>query len=261
MKSKAHLASHPLHPILVSFPIAFFIGAFLFDLFGIITNRPPFSQVAYYLDIAGIAGALVAAVPGAIDYFMTIPPKSSAKKRGSKHAIINLVNVGIFAYAWFYRRHETADPYLILGLEAIGVVLLSIAGWMGGTLVHRNQIGIDHRYANAGKWQQEYINTDEKRVKVANTGEIRLNAMKLMHINGQRIVIGNIEKGHVAFNDHWTHRGASLADGALICGTVQCPWHGSQFDTTNGEVKAGPAKEKIETYRLEEDNGKIYLIL
>ena len=71
MKSKAHLASHPLHPILVSFPIAFFIGAFLFDLFGIITNRPPFSQVAYYLDIAGIAGALVAAVPGAIDYFMT----------------------------------------------------------------------------------------------------------------------------------------------------------------------------------------------
>jgi uncharacterized membrane protein/nitrite reductase/ring-hydroxylating ferredoxin subunit len=261
MKSKAHLASHPLHPILVSFPIAFFIGAFAFDLFGIITNRPTLSTVAYYLDIAGIIGALAAAVPGAIDYFMTIPPNSSAKKRGSQHAIINLINVGLFTYAWFYRRDASANPYFILGMEAIGVLLLSIAGWMGGTLVHRNQIGIDHRYANAAKWQQEYINTNEKRVKVAKAGEIKINAMKLLHINGQRIVIGNTEKGHVAFSDHCTHKGASLADGSLICGTVQCPWHGSQFDTYNGDVKAGPAKEKIEIYKLEEANGNIFLLL
>jgi uncharacterized membrane protein/nitrite reductase/ring-hydroxylating ferredoxin subunit len=261
MKSKAHLASHPLHPILVSFPIAFFTGAFVFDLFGVISNRPALSLVAYYLDIAGIIGALAAAVPGAIDYFMTIPPESSAKKRGTQHAIINLVNLGIFTYVWFYRRDASANPYLILGLEAIGVILLSIAGWMGGTLVHRNQIGIDHRYANAAKWNQEYINTEDKKIKVARVGEIKINAMKLMHINGKRIVIGNTEKGHVAFSDHCSHKGASLADGSMICGTVQCPWHGSQFDTNSGEVKAGPAKEKIDTYTLQEANGNIYLLL
>jgi nitrite reductase/ring-hydroxylating ferredoxin subunit len=47
----------------------------------------------------------------------------------------------------------------------------------------------------------------------------------------------------------------------MMCGTVQCPWHGSQFDVRNGEVKAGPAKERINTYLVREEGGKLYLDL
>jgi nitrite reductase/ring-hydroxylating ferredoxin subunit len=47
----------------------------------------------------------------------------------------------------------------------------------------------------------------------------------------------------------------------MICGTVQCPWHGSQFDVHTGEVKAGPANEKINIYNVEETEGKVFLIL
>jgi nitrite reductase/ring-hydroxylating ferredoxin subunit len=132
---------------------------------------------------------------------------------------------------------------------------------MGGTLVHRNQIGIDHRYANAGKWKEEYIEAAGERIEVATTAELKPNALKLVHVKNQRIAIGRTEKGYVAFSDHCTHRGGSLADGALICGTVQCPWHGSQFDVETGAVKAGPAKEKITTYKVEETDGKIFLLL
>ena len=42
-------------------------------------------------------------------------------------------------------------------LEAAGVGLLTAGGWMGGTLVNRNQIGVDHRYAHAGKWQEQEV--------------------------------------------------------------------------------------------------------
>ncbi|MET0167857.1 MAG: Rieske 2Fe-2S domain-containing protein [Vicinamibacterales bacterium] len=42
-----------------------------------------------------------------------------------------------------------------------------------------------------------------------------------------------------------------MSDGVLMCGTVQCPWHGSQFDVQTGEVKCGPAKENIATYLIE----------
>ena len=67
------------------------------------------------------------------------------------------------------------------------------------------------------------------------------------------------ETEYLAFDDHCTHRGGSLAGGSMICGTVQCPWHGSQFDISSGEVKAGPAREKIATYPVEERDGKVFL--
>ena len=98
-------------------------------------------------------------------------------------------------------------------------------------------------------------------IKSNLSNELKIDQMKLIHVNGLRIVIGKTENGLVAFDDRCTHRGASLADGVMICGTVQCPWHGSQFDTTNGHVKAGPADKKITIYRLEEREGNVYLKL
>ena len=89
MRSKAHFKSHPLHPILVAFPIAFFIGAFVFDLLSVLFGREVFWQTGNYMAIAGIAGALLAAIPGIIDYFYSVPPKSSAKKRATQGNLAN----------------------------------------------------------------------------------------------------------------------------------------------------------------------------
>ena len=75
--------------------------------------------------------------------------------------------------------------------------------------------------------------------------------MKLVHVDDQRIVVARTERGHAAFQDRCTHRGGPLSDGVLICGTVQCPWHGSQFDVQTGEVKCGPAEQPIQTYDIE----------
>jgi nitrite reductase/ring-hydroxylating ferredoxin subunit len=85
--------------------------------------------------------------------------------------------------------------------------------------------------------------------------------MKLLHIGNQRIVLARTEQGFVAFEDHCTHRGGSLADGVLICGTVQCPWHGSQFDVRAGALKSGPAGEGIHVYQVEERGGEVCLML
>jgi nitrite reductase/ring-hydroxylating ferredoxin subunit len=90
--------------------------------------------------------------------------------------------------------------------------------------------------------------------------ELEIDQMKLLHVDGQRIVLARTEEGYVAFDDHCTHRGASLADGSMICGTVQCPWHGSQFDVRTGSVRAGPAEEGIGTHRVEESGGEVRLV-
>jgi uncharacterized membrane protein/nitrite reductase/ring-hydroxylating ferredoxin subunit len=260
MRSTANFKSHPLHPIFVVFPIAFFIGTFIFDILGIITGHDMYYKVSYYMQISGIIGALIAAIPGAIDYFKTVPPKSSGKKRATQHALLNITNLALFFIAWLLKRNNI-NAYIILSVEAAGIVLLFIAGWLGGTLVYRNQIGVDHRYASAGKWKDEYRQSDHKQIEVADADELKTNQIKLVHVNKKRIAIGKTENGYVAFDDRCTHKGGSLADGAMICGTVQCPWHGSQFDVYTGTLKAGPAKENIITYMLSEKDGKIYLNL
>lgn len=259
MKSKAHIKGHPLHPILIVFPVAFFIGAFITDVLAALSGSTVYWQFGKYLELGGIIGALAAAIPGIIDFLYTVPPKSSAKSRAAKHGLLNVTMLLLFIGAFFFRGYEIS--LTIIAIEAFGVILMSIAGWMGGTLVHRNQIGVDPRYANAGKWKESYFNQTSGWIEVADLNELQSDQMKLLHFSDKRVVLGRTAEGYVAFDDRCTHKGASLAGGAMISGTVQCPWHGSQFDTESGEVKTGPACDGISVYKVEEKNDKVYVKL
>jgi uncharacterized membrane protein/nitrite reductase/ring-hydroxylating ferredoxin subunit len=248
MRSKARIKSHPLHPILVGFPITFFISTLLFDVVGLWRGNESFLQTGFYLHLLAIISAIVAAIPGLIDYLKVIPPRSSAKKRGTQHALLNSSALLIFIGTWVDKNSHDPGLTLILLFEFLAVILLGIGGWLGGTLVHRNQIGIDHRYADAGKWIEKDIEGTDDLIKVDGANDLKVNQMMLIHANDKRIVLGRTEHEFVAFDDFCTHRGGSLADGAMICGTVQCPWHGSQFDCKTGAVKAGPAKQAVMVY-------------
>jgi len=263
MKSKASFRSHPIHPALVHFPLAFLIGAFGFDLAGNWTGTPALWTTGAYLAAAGVISALVAAIPGFLDYFYTVPPKSSGKRRATRHMIINLAAVALFALAWGLRLPVSAEPAApILLLEAAGTLCLLAGGYLGGVLVSRNQIGVDHRYAAAGKWREQRLRTEQGGpVVVAQAAELLVDQMKLIHLDGRRIVVARTEEGYTAFDDRCTHRGASLADGTMISGTVQCPWHGSQFDVHTGAVCGGPAREPVHTYRVEQQGTDILLYL
>jgi len=259
MRSKASIKGHPIHPILVSFPIAFFTGAFILDFINVFTDNKNYSQAAIYLTTGGIIFGILAAIPGIIDYIFTVPPASSANKRATKHGLLNSCVILIFFTTLLLRIKTDINLFVILGLESVGIILLSFAGWLGGTLIVRNQIGVDHRYANAGKWNEESINTLSNFIELKGLEKLKINQMRLLHVNGKRIVVARTESEYVAFDDFCTHRGGSLADGVMICGTVQCPWHGSQFDIKTGSVKAGPADDRIKTYRIEVNNQKFIL--
>jgi uncharacterized membrane protein/nitrite reductase/ring-hydroxylating ferredoxin subunit len=261
MKSRANIKGHPIHPMLIPFPVAFFTGTLIFDILGLVYDNPNYWNIGKYLELSGIIGATLAAIPGVIDYFFTVPPDSSAKKRASLHGLTNISMLIIFCIAAFYRRTTDPIPGVVIALETAGFALMAIAGWMGATLVYRNQIGVDPRYAEAGKWKEQRVEHSSEPIFVATMDELKLNQMKLIHVGNKRIVLAKTENGYVAFNDRCTHKGGSLAGGSMMCGTVQCPWHGSQFDVHNGTVKAGPANNKIEVYRISELQGKVYLTL
>src|SRR3954467_13096796 len=175
MRSKASIKSHPLHPILVCFPLAFYIGTLLFDSLAIIKDEVAFGLTGQYLHSAGLIAAVCAAIPGIIDFTYTVPPNSSAKKRAAAHGILNTLALLIFVAALICKHIDNLSPYVVIGLEVTGVIITAWAGWLGGTLVHRNQIGIDIRYANAGKWNEKFIGEETGRIEVGSVDELTIN--------------------------------------------------------------------------------------
>jgi nitrite reductase/ring-hydroxylating ferredoxin subunit/uncharacterized membrane protein len=261
MRSFASYRGHPIHPAIVVFPFAFLTGAFVSHALAILLDRPSFWTTGGHLAVAGIVAGLVAAIPGLLDYLVTVPPHSSGKRRATKHLLAMLTVLAAFALSLAFRHAPNRiAPALVLLLQGGATALLFMGAWMGGTLVVRNQIGVDHRYANAGKWSEVTIRGARGGTVVgARRDELKPNQMKLLRVDGQRIVLARTESGYTAFDDHCPHRGGSLAGGAIICGVVQCPWHGSQFDTHSGAVRAGPANRSIATYAVE-DNGRELLV-
>jgi nitrite reductase/ring-hydroxylating ferredoxin subunit/uncharacterized membrane protein len=254
--------------MLIPFPFAYLFGSAVVDAWARATNRRRLFRTAKHLNAMGLATALAAAVPGLVDYTFSVPPKSSARKRATNHMFANLAALALFAAARAGRdaRNDDAAPgWWTVAAELAGAGMLSAGGWMGGTLVTRNQISIDHRYADAGKWSVDARLPEGAAADGAIDGgeadELKVDQMKLLRIGSRRIVLARTEQGFVAFDDRCTHKGGPLADGVLACGTVQCPWHGSQFDVRTGAVKHGPAEQRIATYAVEERDGRVWLHL
>jgi nitrite reductase/ring-hydroxylating ferredoxin subunit/uncharacterized membrane protein len=234
------------------------VTSFIFDLLGSASHEQQYFATGFYLIVAGCVGAVLAALPGAIDLLFVVPPRSSAKERGYIHGGLNTLVLALFIAEAAYRGGPaTSAGGLSLLLSLVGVIALCVSTWLGGTLVYRNQIGVDHRYAGAGKQKQRTPDSFDR--PVCNTGELAEGQMMLAEINGERIAVGRCSEGMFAFSDHCTHRGGPLSDGALVGCTVQCPWHGSQFDVRTGRVVAGPAQHKIKTYQIEIRAGEVYV--
>lgn len=137
MKSYAHIERHPIHPMLIPFPIAFLLGALLFDFGSMLLPRREWAITGFHLLQLGIGAGLIAAVPGLLDYWKRVPPRSKGAKRAVRNGIANVAALALFAGAWYLRRRGIVTP-MGLGLEIAGAAVLTYSGWLGGVLVSRN---------------------------------------------------------------------------------------------------------------------------
>jgi uncharacterized membrane protein len=143
MASGAKIFGHPIHPILIVFPLGLFAMAVVFDIIQLVTANPNLSLAAYYMIGAGIVTGLLAAVFGLIDW-MGIAPESRARSVGRLHGLGNVVVVLLFAISWWLRRPNPSTPTGgALTASYIGVLLGLFTGWLGGELVFRHGIGVE----------------------------------------------------------------------------------------------------------------------
>ena len=146
MRSTARLAGHPIHPMLIPYPFAFLSGAAAFDVASAVRQDARLGQTAAHLRLAGIATALAAAVPGLVDY-LTMVPEGRPKDTATKHMLSNVSALGCFAAAAWASNGRRVSSAATIALELAGTTLLSIGGWLGGTLSYHHQIGVESEEA------------------------------------------------------------------------------------------------------------------
>ena len=87
-------------------------------------------------------------------------------------------------------------------------------------------------------------------VKVAEKKDLPSGKAIAVEVNGKRIALFNVNDQYYAIDDTCTHAGGSLSEGEVKGTTVTCPWHGAEFNITNGEVLGAPAPEGVKSYKI-----------
>jgi len=143
MESRAKLLGHPIHQMLIVFPLGLLAMAVIFDLLAIGMSQGYWSEVGFWMIAAGVITGLLSAPFGFIDW-LAIPSGTRAKRIGAVHGIGNVVVVLLFAGSWLMRRDAPAAPEtLALLLSFAGCGLALFTGWLGGELVDRLSVGVD----------------------------------------------------------------------------------------------------------------------
>lgn len=141
MANPASIKKRPVHPMLVAVPIGLWVFALVCDVVHTARGDTVWQAVANYCIAAGIVGALVAAVPGLIDYFSI--DEAAMKKIANLHLTVNFGAVAIFAINLWVRFRVPAESYLPPGMSVVGVLAIGVGGWLGGEMVYIKGMGVE----------------------------------------------------------------------------------------------------------------------
>ncbi|MEU7756453.1 DUF2231 domain-containing protein [Micromonospora sp. NPDC049101] len=144
MESRLKVLGHPVHPMLVMFPVALLATAVLFDVIDTVGGPDLLGEVAYWNITVGLIGGLLAAAAGSFD-LLAIPTGTRAKRVGLLHAAANVAVILLFAAVWAVRLNadSRAAGGALVAIEVVAVGILGISAWLGGELVDRLGVGVD----------------------------------------------------------------------------------------------------------------------
>lgn len=141
--STVAIARHPLHPMLVTFPIALLICAVGSDAAYWYTGDPFWARMSLWLIGGGTTMGILAAVTGAVE--MLWEPDIRKLTAGWSHFVVAMVMLSVAAANWMLRLDSPAAFIVPWGMyaSALGAFMVAVAGWMGGKLVFEHKVGID----------------------------------------------------------------------------------------------------------------------
>ncbi len=216
---------HPLHPVLTDVPIGAWSVAAAVDLMNTSDTRRA-DRVAQTAITVGLAGAAGAAITGITDWHHT---DGGARRVGLMHGLLNLSATGCYVASLVLRRRGARRAGRTAG--ALGFAISMGAAYLGGHLVYRKRIGVDH--APHPAWDDF--------VPLMRDFELADGTPRRFDVRGVAIVL--VRRGNQVFAlaDRCAHLGGPLSEGSVEDCSIRCPWHGSRFALADGAALEGPA--------------------
>ena len=142
LPSRASIAGHPIHPMLVPFPIVCFVGAFVTDIAYARTYDMTWATFSIWLLTTGLVIAGLAVIAGAVDYFTS--PRVRSLPVAKLHVIGNAVALSLSIVNAFVHSRDGYTAVVPTGITLSGVVvlILAVTAWAGGSLVYRHGVGV-----------------------------------------------------------------------------------------------------------------------
>lgn len=145
MASPASIGGHPIHPMLIPFPIGLWVFSLVADIIYLWRDNFGWEWIAKWSLLAGCIGAVAAAIFGIIDW-LSIKDRA-VKKIADWHARLNVIALLVFAASWYLRTDKglemTGTLKIPMALSALGVILIIISGWLGGELVYKHGVAVN----------------------------------------------------------------------------------------------------------------------
>jgi nitrite reductase/ring-hydroxylating ferredoxin subunit/uncharacterized membrane protein len=217
---------HALHPAVIAAPIGAFATASVLDLAGELKSTRKYEPGADAAVGFGLACSTLAIASGLADWSKT---DGAPRRVGVLHAACNAAATSCYVASWLLRRGGERRAGASTGL--LGLIFLSIGGWLGGRLVSNHRISVDH----AERTGPEDFHA------VFPVSELPEDEPHRAEVNGVGVLVVR-RGGHIyALGEKCAHLGGPLSEGKLEGDAIRCPWHGSKFDLHTGEVLDGPS--------------------
>lgn len=261
---------HPLHPILIHFPIGLFVLSLVLDFLSLALDEAGvYLEASLYVLTAGVAAALLAVVPGLADY-LGIRRDSPARRIGTIHLLLNLTAVIIYAVnawlRWTVWNDDAAAPgdrvaALAFLLSLVGLGLIAMAAYLGGRLIYGHGIAVGRHRRKAPLPKRTIQASSEGSpdgfARVADEAALSEGESLRAEVDGVVMTVLRLNGQYHAFQEFCTHRFGPLSEGCLHDGQIRCPWHRSDFDVGTGKVVSGPAKIDLLTHEVRVEGGEI----
>ena len=142
-ESTAKIAGHPLHPMLIPFPVAFLVGVLVADLAFLGTSDGFWARASIWLIGGAIVMAVLAALAGFADFFGD--PRIRRLNDAWFHMIGDLAAVVLAIANFLLRYNQGAEPAIKpwgVTLSLVIVCVLLFTGWKGWEMVYRHRVGV-----------------------------------------------------------------------------------------------------------------------
>jgi len=219
---------HPLHPTLTSLPIGAWTAAVVLDAVDVVSSQGEgFRRAAQFAVGLGVLGGAGAALTGVTDWQHT---QDKPRRSGLVHGLVNSVALGLNILSFHQRRRGRPAGARLASVAGYGFVVAG--GYLGGDLVFRHRIGVDHSQQEVGS---------NRFVAVMAEADLAEDAPMQVQCDGAAVVLIRHEDQITAVGQWCSHLAGPMSQGWVYRGQLVCPWHGSRFSLKTGCPTTGPA--------------------